>query len=76
MGGCCLSGPVGDAMTQTRFPALMETLTGEDAKRIDAERRRALEDLQLAQHKRQTQAEHKAWKRARELTCDALRLGQ
>jgi hypothetical protein len=43
---------------------------------IEAERRKVLEDLKLAQHRRQTQAEHRAWKKARELTNQALRVGQ
>lgn len=59
-------------MTQTRFPALHDLLTGNTSK----ERQRALEDLKLAQHRRQTQAEHRAWKKARALTCEALRAGQ
>jgi hypothetical protein len=63
---------MGFPMTQTRFPALFHLLTGD----LEAERRRALEDLKFAQHKRQTQAEHAAFKKARALTCQALRHGQ
>jgi hypothetical protein len=57
---------------QTRFPALHDLLTGNTSK----ERQRALEDLKLAQHRRQTQAAHQAFKKARALTCEALRVGQ
>jgi len=57
---------------QTRFPALFSLLTGD----LERERQRALEDLRFAQHKRQTQAEHAAFKKARALTCEALRLGR
>ena len=57
---------------QTRFPALYDLLVGNTSK----ERQRALEDLKLAQHRRQTQAEHAAFKKARALTCEALRVGQ
>jgi len=57
---------------QTRFPALHSLLTGD----LEAQRQRALEDLRFAQHKRQTQAEHAAFKKARALTCEALRLGR
>jgi hypothetical protein len=63
-------------MTETRLPGLYEILTGEAANNVEAARRRALEDLQFAQHKRQTQAAHAAYRKARALTCDALRLGQ
>lgn len=58
-------------MTQTRFPALYALLTGDP----EAERRRALEDLKFAQHRRQTQAEHAAFKKARALTNNALEMG-
>ena len=59
-------------MTQTRFPALHNLLTGD----LEAERRRALEDLKFAQHRRQTQAEHAAFKKAHALTNEALRVGR
>lgn len=59
-------------MTQTRFPYLHSLLTGD----LEAQRRQALEDLRFAQHKRQTQAEHAAFKKARELTNQALRMGR
>lgn len=59
-------------MTQTRFPYLYALLTGD----LEAQRRQALEDLRFAQHKRQTQAEHAAFKKARELTNQALRMGR
>lgn len=57
---------------ETRFPALHALLTGD----LEAQRQRALEDLRFAQHKRQTQAEHAAFKKARDLTNQALRLGR
>ena len=59
-------------MTQTRFPHLHSLLTGD----LEAERRRALEDLRFAQHRRQTQAEHAAYLKARALTTQALRVGR
>lgn len=55
-----------------RFSALHETLTGEKAR----ERQRAIEDMQIAQHNRQTQAQHAAFKRARRATNDLLRMGK
>ena len=64
-------------MTQTRFPHLTALLVGESpGDDLTAERRRALEDLRLAQHKRQTQAEHAAYLKARALTIQALRVGR
>lgn len=56
---------------QTRFPVLHALLTGD----LERERQRAIEDMKLAQHRRQTQAEHAAWKKARELTNQALKVG-
>jgi len=64
---------MGVSMTiQTRFPHLHSLLTGD----LEKERQRAIEDLRFAQHKRQTQAEHRAFQKARSLTCEALRLGR
>lgn len=59
-------------MTATRFPHLHSLLTGD----LEAQRRKALEDLQFAQHKRQTQAAHVAYRKARALTNEALRCGR
>lgn len=60
-----------------RFPNLTWLLLGDEAgKDIALDRQGAIEDLQVAQNNRQTQAEHKAWKRARALTCEALRMGR
>ena len=73
MGGHHFLGCMGVfRMTQTRFPHLHSLLTGD----LEAERRRALEDLRFAQHKRQTQAEHAAYLKARALTIQALRVGR
>lgn len=55
----------------TRFPYLHSLLTGH----VERERQRALEDLQFAMHNRQTQAQHKAFKKARAATNEALRQG-
>lgn len=61
----------GGATIQTRFPALHNLLTGD----LEKERQRAIEDMRFAQHKRQTQAEHRAFLKARSLTNEALRVG-
>lgn len=63
-------------MIQTRMPVLYDTLTGEITGNVQSARRKALEDVQIAQHNRQTQAAHKAWKKARALTHLALEVGR
>lgn len=56
---------------RARFPHLHNLLTGDCAR----ERQRAIEDMQVAQAKRQTQAEHRAYLKARALTNEALKAG-
>lgn len=55
----------------TRFPYLHALLTGS----VEGERKRALEDLQVAMAARQTQAQHRAFIKARAATNNALRMG-
>lgn len=56
---------------QTRMPVLYELLTGE----IGNARKRALEDLTVAMHGRETQAKKRAFDKAKRLTCQALERG-
>lgn len=65
---------------RTRFPVLWSLLVGEDvdaAEKREARqiRRKALEDLQLAQHRRDTRKAHEKAKKAVEATCNALKAG-
>lgn len=67
-------------INKTRFPALWSLLVGEDVDAADkrealAIRRKALEDLRLAQHRRDTRKQHEKVKKAVEATCNALRAG-
>jgi hypothetical protein len=54
----------------------MWLLGGEQAKEqaVFRERQRALEDVQLAQHARDTRRQHESFKKARAATCDELRI--
>lgn len=67
-------------VSKTRFPALWALLVGEDVDAADkrealAIRRKALEDLQLAQHQRDTRKQHEKVKKAVEATNAALKVG-
>lgn len=67
-------------VSKTRFPSLWALLVGEDADAADrreaeAIRRKALEDLQVAQARRDTRRQHERARTAVAATCKALEVG-